>query len=80
MSRFKFNTIALFTTDNQKMVDFYCNIFAFVRMPYILAIAILCIDGILAVCSMPHNSFAWVILALAVGLVFTNVTSVRGLA
>lgn len=29
MSRFKFNTIALFTTDNQKMVDFYCNIFGF---------------------------------------------------
>lgn len=29
MSRFNFNTIALFTTDNQKMVDFYCNIFGF---------------------------------------------------
>ena len=29
MSRFKFNTIALFTTDNQKMVDFYCDIFGF---------------------------------------------------
>ncbi|MDO4196965.1 MAG: VOC family protein [Prevotellaceae bacterium] len=29
MSRFRFNTIALFTTDNQKMVDFYCDIFGF---------------------------------------------------
>lgn len=29
MSRFKFNTIGLFTTDNQKMLDFYCNIFGF---------------------------------------------------
>ena len=29
MSRFKFNTIALFTTDNQKVVDFYCDIFGF---------------------------------------------------
>ena len=29
MKRFTFNTIALFTTDNQKMVDFYCDIFGF---------------------------------------------------
>ena len=29
MSRFIFNTIGLFTTDNQKMVDFYCDIFGF---------------------------------------------------
>lgn len=29
MSRFTFNTIALFTTDNCKVVDFYCNIFGF---------------------------------------------------
>lgn len=29
MSRFKFNTIGLFTTNNQKIVDFYCNIFGF---------------------------------------------------
>lgn len=29
MSRFKFNTIGLFTTDNQKVVDFYCDIFGF---------------------------------------------------
>lgn len=29
MSRFKFNTIALFTTDNAKVVDFYCDIFGF---------------------------------------------------
>lgn len=29
MSRFTFNTIGLFTTDNRKVVDFYCNIFGF---------------------------------------------------
>lgn len=29
MSNFRFNTIALFTTDNQKVVDFYRNIFGF---------------------------------------------------
>lgn len=29
MGRFRFNTIALFTTDNEKMVDFYCDIFGF---------------------------------------------------
>lgn len=29
MSRFKFNTIALFTTDNQKVVNFYSEIFGF---------------------------------------------------
>ena len=29
MVRFKCNTIGLFTTDNQRMVDFYCNIFGF---------------------------------------------------
>lgn len=29
MSRFKFNTIALFTTDNSKVVEFYCDIFGF---------------------------------------------------
>lgn len=27
--RYAFNTIALFTTDNQKVVDFYCDIFGF---------------------------------------------------
>lgn len=29
VNRFTFNTIALFITDNQKMVDFYCDIFGF---------------------------------------------------
>lgn len=29
MSRFRFNTIGLFTTNNQKIVDFYVNIFGF---------------------------------------------------
>lgn len=27
--RFRFNTIGLFTTDNRKVVDFYCHIFGF---------------------------------------------------
>lgn len=29
MTKLSFNTIGLFTTDNQKMVDFYCDIFGF---------------------------------------------------
>ncbi len=29
MSRFKFNTIAFFTTNNAAMVEFYCDIFGF---------------------------------------------------
>lgn len=29
MKRFTFNTIALFTTDNARVVDFYCRIFGF---------------------------------------------------
>lgn len=29
MGRFTFNTIALFTTSNREVVDFYCNIFGF---------------------------------------------------
>ena len=29
MGRFAFNTIALFTTNNREVVDFYCNIFGF---------------------------------------------------
>ena len=29
MNQFTFNTIAIFTTDNQKMVDFYRDIFGF---------------------------------------------------
>ena len=29
MSRFSFNTVALFTTDNSAMVKFYCDIFDF---------------------------------------------------
>lgn len=29
MNTFRFNTIGLFTTNNQKIVDFYVNIFGF---------------------------------------------------
>lgn len=44
----------------------------FVRKPYMLALAILVVDGVLAVCYMHHNPFAWVIFALTVGLLITN--------
>ena len=29
MSRFRFNTIRLFTTENARMVAFYCDVFGF---------------------------------------------------
>lgn len=46
--------------------------YAFVRKPYILALGILNIDGILAVCYMRHNPCAWVIFLLAICLLFVN--------
>lgn len=49
----------------------------FLRKPYILALALLNIDGILAVCFMRSNPFAWIIYALAMALLFANVTRVR---
>lgn len=48
--------------------------YPFVRKPYILAIAILTIAGILAAYSMPHNPFAWIIFALTMGLMLTTMT------
>ena len=50
-----------------KMADY-----AFVRKPYILALAILGMDGVLAVCCMPHNPCAWMIFVLVMGLVLTK--------
>lgn len=49
--------------------------YPFVRKPYVLALVISCIDGIFAVCFMPHNPFAWAIFALVIGLILANVTS-----
>lgn len=49
----------------------------FVQKPYMLALAILNIDGILAVCYMQGNPFAWIIFALTMGLLFANVTKRR---
>ena len=49
----------------------------FVRKPYMLALAILNADGVLAVCYMRHNPCAWIIFALTMGLMIVNVTSVR---
>lgn len=46
--------------------------YPFVRKPYILAIAILAIAGILAAYSMPHNPFAWTIFMLTMGLMVTT--------
>ncbi len=51
--------------------------YPFVRKPYILALVILNIDGVLAVCYMCHNPFAWVIFALTVCLLFANVKRIR---
>lgn len=49
--------------------------YTFVQKPYIFAIAILTIAGILAAYFMPHNPFAWIIFALTMGLMLTTVTS-----
>jgi len=40
----------------------------FLRRPYILALLLLAVDGIMAACMMPHNPCAWVILVLALPL------------
>lgn len=48
--------------------------YPFVRAPYVLALGTSCIDGMLAVYFMPHNPFAWIIFALAIGLTIANVT------
>lgn len=48
-----------------------------VRKPYVLTLAILVMDGVLSVCYMPHNPFAWVIFALTMGLMLTNITIVH---
>lgn len=50
---------------------------SFVRNAYILALAILNIAGILAVCYMRHNPFAWVIFILTIGLMAANVARVH---
>lgn len=51
--------------------------YAFTYKPYMLALAIMNVDGILAVCYMRHNPCAWIIFALTMGLMFASVTSVR---
>ena len=43
-----------------------------IRKSYILAVAILSIAGVLAVCYMHHNPFAWMIFALTMGLMLAN--------
>lgn len=56
-------------TLSEKVIEY-----AFVRTPYILALAILNIDGILAIRYMSYNPFAWIIFVLAIGLLFANAT------
>lgn len=51
--------------------------YAFVQKTYMLALAILNIDGILAVCYMQGNPFAWIIFAMVIGLIPANVTRFR---
>lgn len=51
--------------------------YAFARLPYSLALAIMNVDGILAVCYMRHNPCAWIIFALTMGLMLASVTRVR---
>lgn len=53
--------------------------YPFARKPYMLALVILIIDGVLAVCYMPHNPFAWIIFALTMGLLFSNNNRNNGL-
>ena len=48
--------------------------YAFTHKPYMFALAILNVDGILAVCYMRNNPFAWIIFALTMILLFVNVT------
>lgn len=49
----------------------------FARTPFVLALVISCIDGMLAVYFMPHNPFAWTIFAMVIGLILANVTRFR---
>ncbi|MCQ2237727.1 MAG: hypothetical protein MJZ73_00640 [Bacteroidaceae bacterium] len=46
--------------------------YPFVRTPFLLALVISCLDGLLAVYFMPHNPFARTIFALVMGLILAN--------
>ena len=51
--------------------------YAFVQKPYMMVLTILNINGILAVCYMQGNPFAWAIFAMVIGLIPANVTRFR---
>lgn len=53
--------------------------YPFAQRPYMLALAILNADGVLAVCYMRHNPCAWIIFALTIGLILANVKKVHNL-
>lgn len=46
--------------------------YRFLRKPLLLIYGTLSVDGILAVCLMPHNPCAWVILVLTIPLLGIN--------
>lgn len=51
--------------------------YPFTRVPYMLTLVIMSIDGALAVCYMHHNPFAWVIFVLTMGLLYVSLTHRR---
>lgn len=50
--------------------------YVFTRKPYFLALSILNVDGVLAVCCMLHNPCAWIIFILSICLLFVNLKRV----
>lgn len=50
----------------------------FLRRPYLLIYAAICVDGIAAVVFMPHNPFAWLVFILACCLAIANLYGYKG--
>ena len=51
--------------------------YPFLRKPYSVLLSSVAIDGILAVCYMPRNPFAWAISVLAVAMAVTGFVKMR---
>ena len=47
--------------------------YGFVRKPYMLSLFVVALAGILAICYMRHNPFAWIIYALTIIVLLVNV-------
>ena len=58
--------IILMLTEKVAEHDFLCK-------PYSFMLIVLALDGILAVCFMPSNPFAWIIFALTLLLLLANI-------